>query len=195
MDRVEYLQKALEINEVQAELISELIADVPDHMLKKFLVFRMNYIQPKMSRELITKNALFDFRRIMIEDRLRKGERVFGSIVDLRQFLLSYYRGRDIVSGPADYYDFVIIGMDEEGNLVNKYARNEYGSFLKLNSEESAKVLKWLFENQHKIGVVDYDAIVSAIAVQEVKTQEIACTVAEPVDDRVRQFLRVKKVV
>ena len=192
MDRVEYLQKALEVNEVQAELISELIADVPDHMLKKFLVFRMSYIQPKMSKELITKNALFDFRRIMTEERLKRGERVFKSIEEVRQFLLNYYRGKDIVNGAANYYDFVIIGMDEDGNLINKYAQNEYGSFLKLNSEETAKVLKWLFENQHKIGAVDYNAVASKP--EKIEIKEIEHNTNEPIDERVKNFLQVKKV-
>ncbi|NPA65064.1 MAG: hypothetical protein GXO16_08840 [Epsilonproteobacteria bacterium] len=193
MDRVEYLQKALDINEVQAELISELIADVPDHMLKKFLVFRMNYIQPKMSKELITKNALFDFRRLMIEERLRRGEKVFKSIEEVRQFLLSYYRGKDIVSGPANYYEFVVIGMDADGNLVNKFAQNEYGSFLKLNSEESAVVLQWLFENQHRIGSIDYEAVANRPARIEVKELEESHN-EEIVDDRMKKMLRVKKV-
>ncbi len=58
MNRIEFLMQGMEINEVQASLVSELISDIPNNQLKNFLIFRMSYIEPMMSKELITKTAL-----------------------------------------------------------------------------------------------------------------------------------------
>jgi hypothetical protein len=139
MDRIEFLKQGLEVNELQATLISELISDIPDNQLKNFLIFRMQYIEPMMSKELITKRALFDYRRIQTEKRVQSGERVFETVEDLAKFVETYYKGKDLGSGLATYEDFVIIGADKEGNLLNKFVVNEYGNYLKLDSSEEAK--------------------------------------------------------
>jgi hypothetical protein len=156
MDRIEFLKQGLEVNELQATLISELISDIPDNQLKNFLIFRMQYIEPMMSKELITKRALFDYRKIQTEKRVQSGERVFETVEDLVKFVETYYKGKDLGSGLASYEDFVIIGVDKEGNLLNKFVVNEYGNYLKLDSSEEAKVYKYLFENQNRIGDVKY---------------------------------------
>jgi hypothetical protein len=156
MNRVQYLQSALEINEVQADLLSDLISDIPNDKLKEFLVFRMNYIQPMMSKELITKTALFDFKRNMIEAKLRAGVKVFEDIYAVKDFLLNFYRGKEIANGAGDYFDFVVIAMDKDGELINKYKQNEHGTYKKLNNDEVGTVLNWLYQKQHRIGVAEH---------------------------------------
>jgi hypothetical protein len=156
MNRIQYLQQALEINEVQADLLNASISDIPDNKLKEFLIFRMNYVQPMMSKELITKTALFDFRKKMIEARLRGGEQVFGTIYEVKEFIQTFYKGKEVVNGAANYFDFVVIGLDKDGELINKYAQNEHGTYKKLSSEESGRVYQWCLENQNKIGLVKY---------------------------------------
>ena len=155
-ERIKYIMQGLEVNEIQASMISELISDIPQHQLKNFLVFRMNYIEPMMSKELITKNALFDYRRIQIEARIKAGERVFGTMESMIKFIETYYKGKNLGYGLATYYDFVIIAVDKDCNLVNKYATNEFGTFLKLDNDEKSKVYEFLFENQNRIGDVKY---------------------------------------
>lgn len=156
MNRVDFIAEALEINKVQAELLSVMIQDVPNDKIKDFLVFRMNYIQPMMSKELITKTALFDYKKNIIEARLRNGEDVFKDIYEVKEYIQTFYRGKEIVNGPGRYYDYVIIAMNQDGELINKFAQNDHGTYLRLNNDDTGAVYEWCFNNQHRIGDVRY---------------------------------------
>lgn len=153
MNRVQFLMQGLEVNEVQASLISELIKDVPNENLKDFLVFRMRFIDQFKSKELITKEALFEYQRNKIEHRLRHGEIVFEHIEDMQNYIETYYKGKELGYGLDKYKDFVIIALDRDCNLLNTfYAPN--GNFYKLNSVEKNAVYEFLFKNQSRIGDV-----------------------------------------
>ena len=62
--------------------------------------------------------------------------------------------------------DFVIIGVDEYGNLINHYQINQAGKPVQLSSDSEAEVYAWLFENQKRIGVIKY------VSEREVKEKE-----------------------
>lgn len=156
MDRVEFLAKGLEVNEVQASLISELIKDIPDDKLKDFLVFRMGFIDQYKSKELITKEALFEYQKIKTQHQLKKGVQVFENMASMIKYIETYFKGKELGNGLASYYDYVVIGLDKDLNLINKYKVLENGGFYKLNSEEKTRVYTYLFENQYKIGSVEY---------------------------------------
>ena len=156
MNRVNFLMQGMEINEVQASLISELIKDIPNEQLKNFLIFRMSYIEPMMSKELITKTALYEYRRIQMEQRIRAGEEPFETVEEVQNFVETYYKNKEIGYGLGKYYDFVVLGLDKDCNILNKYYINEHGSYYKLKSDEKAIVYDFLFKNQSRIGVVKY---------------------------------------
>ena len=186
MNRIEFIKKALDVNEVKAAIINELIKEIPDNKLADFFAYRLNFVDEKMSVELITKKAIFEYKRLLTQARLRAGEKVFKSIPQLKQFLQNYYKGKDITNGGegSGFYEFVVIGMDKEGNLINKYAQNEFGNFLKLTANEEAVFLSWLLENQHRIGVIDYSAVSRKDEIlqqieNKLKTQEIEATKAK----------------
>jgi len=153
MNRIQFLMQGLDINEVQASLVSELIKDVPNENLKDFLVFRMRFIDQFKSKELITKEALFEYQKNKIEHRLRQGEKVFFNIEDMQNYIETYYKGKEIGYGLGNYKDFVIVALDRECNLLNTYYAPN-GSFYKLNSVEKQIIYNFLFENQHRIGDV-----------------------------------------
>lgn len=155
--RIKFIADALEINAVQAEILSELIQDIPDNKLKDFFVFRMRYIEPMMSKELITKKALFDYRRMKYEAGIKSGTFKFETKEQLQNYIQTYYRGKELGNGLGSYCDYVIIGVDESGEFVNKYALDDFtGKYKKLNSEDTALVLDDLLENQAKIGDVKH---------------------------------------
>jgi hypothetical protein len=153
MNRVQFLMQGLDINEVQASLVSELIKDVPNENLKDFLVFRMRFIDQFKSKELITKEALFEYQKNKIENRLRNGEIVFSNIKDMQNYIETYYKGKELGYGLGHYKDFVIIALDRDCNLLNTYYAPN-GNFYKLTSTEKQVVYNFLFENQHRIGDV-----------------------------------------
>ena len=153
--RSKIIKEALNCNDTQAMIYDQVLKDIPDDKLIDFFVFRMRFIEPMKSNELITKEALFDYRRRQHIQKLKNGE-MFGTKEQLQDFLQTYYRGKDIGSGIRPFYDYVIIAIDREGNFINKYAVNDFGNFKKLNSEDIADVIDDLFNNPRKIGNVDY---------------------------------------
>jgi hypothetical protein len=148
--------QGLELNEVQASLISELITDIPNDKLKDFLVFRMKFIDQYKSKELITKEALFEYQKIKTLHRIRNNEKVFENINQMIEFIESHYKNKELGNGLAHYYDYVVIGLDKDCNLINKFKTLETGNYYKLNSEEKAKVYSFLFEHQYRIGKAEY---------------------------------------
>ena len=156
MNRIEFLMQGMEINEVQASLVSELISDIPNNQLKNFLIFRMSYIEPMMSKELITKTALFEYRRIEMQKRLEAGEKPFETAEQIQNYVETYYKNKDFGYGLGNYFDFVVLALDKDCNILNKSYINEHGSYLKLESSEKAVVYQYLLENQSRIGAVKY---------------------------------------
>jgi hypothetical protein len=145
--------QGLEINEIQALLVSELIADIPNDKLKDFLVFRMRFIDQYKSKELITKEALYEYQKIKVQHRLRAGENVFETVEQVQEYVEAHFKGKEIGYGLGAYKEFVVIAMDRDCNLLNTYYAPN-GNFYKLTSVEKEKVYKFLFENQHRIGDV-----------------------------------------
>ena len=190
MKRIDFISEALEVNMVQAKLISKMIEDIPNDKLPDFFVFRMSYIAPMKSKELITKEALFDFRRMEIEQGLKSGVYNFKSIDEMRNFLMTYYKGKDVANGAASYYDYVVIGLDQEGRFINKYATDDYGRYLILNGEDTAEVLNWLFENQHRIGVVSYVPVPASIEHKPVSVEPKAISHEEPINAEVLDIVK-----
>jgi len=193
MNRVQYLQQALEINEVQADLLNDLISDIPDSRIKEFLIFRMNYVQPMMSKELITKTALFDFRKKMTEMQLRSGVKLFKTTDDVKEYLQTYYKGKEIANGAGNYYDFVVIAMDKDGELINKYVQNEHGTYKKLNNVETGAIYQWCLANQHKIGVVEYVPYYNPDDVKQLENSQAAglveLTKDEPISENISSMM------
>lgn len=155
MDRVKFLQDALEVNPVQASIISKLIVDIPDEKLTDFIVFRMDFIQPMKSKDLITKEAVFSYKKQIFQAQIKKGKFEFSSVEELKKFIQTYYKGQEVCNGPEGYFDYVVIGMNSEGDLINKYAANDIGQYLKLETHKTEKVYQWLFENPERIGSVE----------------------------------------
>lgn len=149
MNRINFLQQALEINQTQATIINKMIQDVPNDKLLDFIVFRTNYIEPMQSKELITKNALFDFRKNQHMENIRIGRMKLESLNQLKDFCQTYFKNKNLCYGPASFYDYVIISIDKDGNLFNNF------NLKRLDSADESKVYNWLFENQNRIGVIE----------------------------------------
>ncbi len=156
MDRVKFFQEMFEVTRAQAMVFESMIEDIPDSRLIDFGKFVIERFEPMKSKLLIIKEAIFDFRRMQIENGIRNGSFSFRTIDEMKEYLRTYYRGKEITNGPASYYDCVVIGMDKEGRLVNKYALDEFGRYLVLDGEDVSEVYRWLFENQHRIGKVEF---------------------------------------
>nr|DAS93773.1 MAG TPA: hypothetical protein [Caudoviricetes sp.] len=167
MNRIQTIKEALGVNETQALITAELLKPLKDEDIIPFFAYRTNFIQPKQSSELITKNAVAAFRKQRALEAIRDGKFSFKNIEQLVEFVKTFFRNERLCYG-ATYKDFVIIGVDEYGNLINHYHINQAGKPVQLSSDDEAEVYAWLFKNQKRIGVIKY------ISEREVKEKEQA---------------------
>ena len=155
MTRTQIIKDALECNDVQAAIYESELRDVPTEKLIDFFRYRLNFIERYASKELATKTAIESYRLKIVEARLQRGERVFADIEAMVSFIKKTYKGREFCYGGA-FFDYVRIGLDEDGDLISKWALNQHGKFSKLDGEQTQRVYEWLFANQHRIGVVKF---------------------------------------
>lgn len=167
MNRIQTIKEALGVNETQALITAELLKPLKDEDIIPFFAYRTNFIQPKQSSELITKNAVAAFRKQKALEAIRDGKFNFKNIEQLVEFVKTFFRNERLCYGTV-YKDFVIIGVDEYGNLINHYQINQAGKPVQLSSDSEAEVYAWLFENQKRIGVIKY------VSEREVKEKEQA---------------------
>jgi len=167
MNRIQTIKEALGVNETQALITAELLKPLKDEDIIPFFAYRTNFIQPKQSSELITKNAVAAFRKQKALEAIRDGKFSFKNIEQLVEFVKTFFRNERLCYGTV-YKDFVIIGVDEYGNLINHYQINQAGKPVQLSSDDEAEVYAWLFKNQKRIGVIKY------VSEREVKEKEQA---------------------
>lgn len=167
MNRIQTIKEALGVNETQALITAELLKPLKDEDIIPFFAYRASFIQPKQSSELITKNAVAAFRKQKALEAIRDGKFNFKNIEQLVEFVKTFFRNERLCYGTV-YKDFVIIGVDEYGNLINHYQINQAGKPVQLSSDSEAEVYAWLFENQKRIGVIKY------VSEREVKEKEQA---------------------
>ena len=165
MNRIQTIKEALGVNETQALITAELLKPLKDEDIIPFFAYRTNFIQPKQSSELITKNAVAAFRKQRALEAIKEGKFSFKNIEQLVEFVKTFFRNERLCYG-ATYKDFVIIGVDEYGNLINHYHINQAGKPVQLSSDDEAEVYAWLFKNQKRIGVIKY------ISEREIKEKE-----------------------
>lgn len=165
MNRIQTIKEALGVNETQALITAELLKPLKDEDIIPFFAYRTSFIQPKQSSELITKNAVAAFRKQKALEMIAEGKFSFKSIEQLVEFVKTFFRNERLCYG-ATYKDFVIIGVDEYGNLINHYHINQAGKPVQLSSDDEAEVYAWLFNNQKRIGVIKY------ISEREILAQE-----------------------
>ena len=165
MNRMQTIKEALGVNETQALITAELLKPLKDEDIIPFFAYRTSFIQPKQSSELITKNAVAAFRKQRALEAIRDGKFSFKNIEQLVEFVKTFFRNERLCYG-ATYKDFVIIGVDEYGNLINHYHINQAGKPVQLSSDDEAEVYAWLFKNQKRIGVIKY------VSEREIKEKE-----------------------
>mgnify|MGYP007021020413 FL=1 len=165
MNRIQTIKEALGANETQALITAELLKPLKDEDIIPFFAYRTNFIQPKQSSELITKNAVAAFRKQKALEMISEGKFSFKNIEQLVEFVKTFFRNERLCYGTV-YKDFVIIGVDEYGNLINHYQINQAGKPVQISSDSEAEVYAWLFENQKRIGVIKY------VSEREVKEKE-----------------------
>ena len=195
MNRIELIQEVLGVSKARALINNNLMKDIKDDELIDFLSFRAWKANPKMSVETITKIAVIEYRRKAVEERLKAGNILFKTMEQLKEFLITYYKGENICNcgKGSGFFSCVVIAIDEKENFINKFAKTDYDTYLKLTIDEETRFLKWLLENQYKIGDINYNEILEgkkAIEnLDEIEIKKDNYKEKEITDERVKNLL------
>lgn len=154
--RIQLICEALGINQTQAYITNELIKEVPDEKLLEFFAYRLKFVEPMRSGELITKMAVFEYKKHMTLKAIRADKFRFKSISEVIEFIQTFFKNQRLCYGLGGYKEFVIIGVDESGNLINHYNINQYGKPSRLSSDDEASIYLALWQNQHRIGDIKF---------------------------------------
>lgn len=157
---------------------------IPDDELINFAIFTDNFRSNFVSTELAVHKASIAWQRITFERVKCVNGSFFRGLDEMISFCKEAYRGEALCSceSGSGYLPYVVITVDDEGNLRNSACVNENGVFKRLDSSETSQIYSWLFKNQHKIGDVkrisreDYERSIakeSAFALSAQKQQEI----------------------
>ena len=79
------------------------------------------------------------FRKQKALEAIKERKFSFKSVDQLAKFVKTFFRNERLCYG-ATYEDFVIIGVDEHGNLINHYQINQAGKPIQLSSDSEAEV-------------------------------------------------------
>ncbi|WP_456390288.1 hypothetical protein [Hydrogenimonas sp.] len=153
-----FLAELLEVPMATAMVFAEMIADIPYARILEFGRFIVEGYEPKKSKMLVVKESVVNYRRLAREHAIKSGSMLFESREEMIRWVEKHYRGKELVSGPKPYKKFVVIGVGEDGRLVNRYALDDFGRFKPLDHESAMAVYAWLFANQHRIGSVEHIA-------------------------------------
>ncbi|MBE3022918.1 hypothetical protein [Campylobacter sp. 7477a] len=129
---------------------------IPDDELINFAIFTDNFRANFVSTELAVHKASIAWQRMTFERVKYVGGSFFRGLEEMISFCREAYRGEALCSceDGSGYLPYVVITVDDEGNLRNSASINENGVFKRLDSSETSQIYSWLFANQHKIGDV-----------------------------------------
>lgn len=129
---------------------------IPDDELINFAIFTDNFRANFVSTELAVHKASIAWQRITFERVKYVSGSFFRGLDEMISFCKEAYRGEALCSceSGSGYLPYVVITVDDEGNLRNSACINENGVFKRLDSSETSQIYSWLFKNQHKIGDV-----------------------------------------
>lgn len=127
---------------------------ISDDELINFAIFTDNFRANFVSTELAVHKASIAWKRMTFEQVKCVGGSFFKGLNEMINFCREAYRGEALCSCEygSGYLPYVVIEVDDEGNLRNSACINENGVFKRLNSSETSQIYNWLFKNQHKIG-------------------------------------------
>ncbi|PKZ28675.1 hypothetical protein CYJ41_07910 [Campylobacter ureolyticus] len=129
--------------------------------------FRTQYI----NMEVAMTKAINAYKKALILNSIKKGVKALKSIKEVEKFCKEAFREEDLFSGHkgSPYIDGVVICVDENGNLRNKFIVNKNGVFARLDSSDEKRVWEYLFAHQEKIGVVEYKQVEIKNAIEDKK--------------------------
>jgi len=158
MEGLVFLQKLTNLDEVRAKMVfmllqeSELsLSDFSDYFLKLYAkeTYKDSFFCSLKAVRLLKKEAL--------EKTLREGSFRFENIDEMVRVLKDLYEGEDVVNCVDGYYPFIVFAM-KGGDFFAKYdPEAKMGGLRRLGSDETLRLLDFLYNNQYRIGFISWE--------------------------------------
>lgn len=131
-------------------MVDSLLDFIPTNYLKHFTEYVLKNYDRHTKPIVNITSVSQEYKRQLNLALIKKGELTLSSVNETKDFLLEFFKGKEICNRVTGLYlDFVIIALTEDGEFINKY------SFKKLDSQEVADFIYWCFINQNKMGTVE----------------------------------------
>ncbi|QKF64576.1 hypothetical protein [Campylobacter corcagiensis] len=126
-----------------------------------FSIYMDTFREEFVSVDVAMQRAVNAYKKALILSEIKKGKKALKSIKEVERFCKLAFRGEDLFSGckGSPYIEGVVICIDDEGNLRNKFIVNKNGVFQRLDSFDTKRVWEYLFKHQERIGVIEYKEV------------------------------------
>jgi len=158
MEKLTLLQELTQLNTTQAKVILSLLEDldvsVEEYINQLLKIYSQEGYKNAFHSAL---RAIRKLKKSLLEKELREGSFRFESIDEMFLNLTELYDGEEVVNCVPRYYPFIVFKM-KDGDFLAKYdPEGKMGGIRRLDSEETMYLLKYLFNNQERIGVVSWE--------------------------------------
>lgn len=129
---------------------------VPTDKLIEFSLFADKFRDAYQNMDTLLHKASLAWNKRMFLTIRKQGVQYFKSAEEVAEFCREAYKGELLCSCGlgSGFKDFVVISVDDDGNLRNNYVVLDNGAFKRFDSDETATLYGWLFKNQDRIGVI-----------------------------------------
>lgn len=151
MRRLDTIKRLFNLqDDLKAEQFSRLLSGISDNEILNFSVFAYQNKKEFENTEALIARTAKEFIANINTKLLQERKMRFRTLDELIFFVRENFKGKEITNGSAGngFLPYVILSIDKEGDLFSRF------SMRKATDAENV-FYKWLFENQHKIGIIE----------------------------------------
>lgn len=155
-DRLRLIKELFNLqSDIKALQYSEFVKGIPSEELIKFSTYALQNAREYETQDKFVARTAKEFLAHLNLIALQKRAFRFESIDAMISFVRENFRGKELTNGEPKsekgkgngFMPYVVLGIDKDGDLFSRYQMRKV-------TDCEAEFYGWLFENQHKIGVV-----------------------------------------
>lgn len=155
-DRLRLIKELFNLqSDIKALQYSEFVKGIPSGELIKFSTYALQNAREYETQDKFVARTAKEFLAHLNLIALQKRAFRFESIDAMISFVRENFKGKELTNGEPKsekgkgngFMPYVVLGIDKDGDLFSRYQMRKV-------TDCEAEFYGWLFENQHKIGVV-----------------------------------------
>lgn len=155
-DRIQLLKELFNLNsDIKALQYSEFVKGIPTNELIKFSTYALQNAREYETQDKFVARTAKEFLAFLNITALQHKAFRFDTKEAMIAFVRENFRNKEICNGEPNsefgkgngFFPYVVLAIDKDGDLFSRYQMRKI-------TDCEAVFYNWLFENQHKIGVV-----------------------------------------